>query len=280
MFQITHPQPTIMRTPILITYEVCQPNIIIHTPTSTSPILCISELLNVDVITHAVVCMHNSSNVPAYFLWGPAVGKQKDSMELQFNPKAGVIRPRDTFKVTVSLKPHETGILEYVFVPCFVGRVTEPVMLTVMCAVDNIHVRFELPIQEGKYQKVLWPPKIVDEYNVQSFNNIPFTHEEDDLISYLDTKCCFEKILKNRNQICINNDDDDDDVNDDHHNDDDQRFEIPPQLDCNEETPKTDDEIVVNVQKPVLKDYFGADLILEDYHLEIPQVPLRTRNNL
>lgn len=270
MFQITDPHPAVHKTPVLVTYEVCQPNIFIHTPTSTTPILCIPQLLYIDVIVHSVICMHNSSNVSAYFLWGKTVGKQKDCIQLVFNPNAGCIKPRDTFKVTVTLKPRETGILEEIFVPCFVGRVEEPTMLAVMCAVDNVHVRFDLPVQEGEPKKVFWPPKIVEDYGSRTYGLDNFSNEE----SY-----CFTDEPKKfylQDKTSQSNTDRNDDVGSI------KEIELPTllSLGCPEQTPEVFSEKSVNVQKGPLAEYFGPDLILEDYHLEIPQIPIKTRNTI
>lgn len=281
MILITHPTTAVLETPILVIYEVCQPKIIIHTPTSTSPILCISELLNIGVTIHAVICMHNVSNVLAYFLWGSSVGKQNKCMNIHFNPKAGVIKPKDIFKVTVSLKPNETGILEQIFIPCFIGRVEEPVMLTVMCAVDNIHVYFDLPTPDGRRKRILWPPQIIDEYNYHYYD-LPLGSHEEDIVStnklsavpYLDTKSCYQNILiaKSNFEKNIGN--------------------ISPQqsidfisnfkkryTNCYEQTPQTLSAESIAI-KPSLIQRFGSDLILEDNYIEITDVPIKTRKTL
>lgn len=222
--------------------------------------------------------MHNSSNVPAYFLWGSAVGKHKQCVDMLFSPKAGVIKPRNTFKVTVSLQPNVTGILEHIYVPCFIGRVAEPVILTVMCAVDNIHVCFSLPVQEGKYKKIYWPPQIIDEYNFQTFNLPLYLYGEESaddsfVLPQTDTKFCFQQLMQARTNQRF------DDVNDSPKPD--TSFVLPRLLSLDyhgEETPPhAVSEESVTSEKPRLTDAFGSELILEDYHLEIRDVPLRTR---
>lgn len=219
--------------------------------------------------------------MPAYFLWGSAVGKHKDCVNLFVTPKAGVIKPRNTFKVTVTLKANVTGILEHIYVPCFVGRVPEPVILTVMCAVDNIHVCFSLPMAEGKYKKIYWPPQIIDEYNFQSFNLPLYLLGEENadqvVTSPMDTKSCFQQLVKVRTKQNFDDASDDDD--------DDSRkaaanFVLPRLLSFNfhEEAPQSSiSEESVSSEKSRLIEAFGSDLILEDYHLEIRNVPLRTR---
>lgn len=274
MVLITQPQQKILNTPILITYEVCQPNITIHTPTSTTPILCIPELLNINVTTHTVVCMHNTSNVPAYFLWGNPVGKQKHCINLSFSPKAGMIEPRNTFRATVTLKPQQTGILEHIYVPCFIGRVAEPVILTVMCAVDGIHVCFSLP--EDK--KIYWPPKIIDEHDISSAFHLPsYLYEEENGESFhmdivnTDTKFCFQELLQGKSYIDVNPQ---------------QQTNLhavmqPAELLCleyHEQTPEMLSEEFVSIEKQRLIEAFDSSLILEDYFVEVRDVPLKTRN--
>lgn len=272
MLLITHPVPAILETPILVIYEVCQPKIVIHTPTSTSPILCISELLHLDVTIHAVICMHNASNVKTFFQWGSPVGKQKDCVTVRFNPKAGAIKPRDIFKVTVSLKPLETGILEQIYIPCFVGRVEEPEMLTVMCAVDNIRVCFSLPTRDGHHRRVLWPPQVIDEYNFQYYN-LPVCEEDIastntlNVVPHLDTGPCYQKILKAKSDygqlLC------------DSSPKQSQAFDIN-RLICGEQTPQSISS-ESSAAKPSITERFGSELVLEDHYFEITDVPIKTR---
>lgn len=280
MVLITHPLTAVLESPVIVTYEVCQPKIIVHSPASTSSILCIPELLNIGVTIHAVLCMHNASNVPAYFLWGAPVGKQKNCIDVRFNPKAGVIKPRDILKITISLKPQETGILEQIHVPCFVGRVDEPVMLAVMCAVDNIHVCFTLPMHDGRHRRIPWPPQIIDEYSLQSYSLPLFALEEDPIttssfwdIPHIDKKPCLQEILKAKADYAQATKDD--------------NLNTPSPFDinlsrllninCYEQTPQTlSNESVV--AKPALIDHFGSELILEEYHIQIRDVPIKTRN--
>lgn len=177
MLIVTHPVKSAMDSLILVTYEICEPQISVHTPMSTSAILCPNDLLNLGVTAHAVVCMHNTTNVCSYFMWGEPVGNQENSLAVQFFPTSGMINPGHVLKVSVALTPLQAGILDQVYVPCFVGRTTEPVVLTVMCAVDNIHICFKLPTQDGRYRKVKWPPKIINEFN-RNFSLTAVSHEE------------------------------------------------------------------------------------------------------
>lgn len=161
----SHPTETIVDSFMLITYEVCQHNIMIHTAMSTSSILCPGNLMYLGVRSIYTLCVHNVGDIAAYFLWGNCVGDQAKCLDMQIFPRTGVIKPHDFVKISVSLVPLETGIIEHVFLPCFIGRLEEPLMVTVMCAVDNVHLKFFLPDNAGRYKEVLWPPTVINECN-------------------------------------------------------------------------------------------------------------------
>lgn len=267
---ISYPTHTLLRTPVLILYEAVEPKIIIHTPTSTLPVICMHDLLNVNVVTHAVLCMHNVSKVQAYFLWGKPVGEQKDSIDIQFNPRAAVINPREVFKITVTLKPLKTGTLENIFVPCFVGRVAEPVILTVMCAVDSIHVLFKLPMHDVNEGVVLWPPPIIDEYGENLFKPPEMLYEENIAEPFVNESQCtknisrpkadFQKSLfsSNRGLLSVKSME--------KYRDDWILFEQTPQSSSNHSIKS----------KSLLADHV-ADFILEQNYIEIHNVPVKTR---
>lgn len=65
--------------------------------------------------------------------------------------------------VTFSLQPLDTGLLEKIQIPCFIGNTDEPIMISVLCIVDDICVYFHLPNLEGGFQKIFWPPKATQE---------------------------------------------------------------------------------------------------------------------
>lgn len=150
---------------MLITYEICQPKILIHSSTSDSAIICPDGLLYLGVRTFYTLCIHNASNVTAHFLWGNPIGEQVDCVQMEIYPHTGTIKPHKSVKVTVSLTPQKTGIIEYAYLPCFIGRLDEPIIVTVMCAVDNVHLIVFLPTDNGRYKEIMWPPNIIDEYN-------------------------------------------------------------------------------------------------------------------
>lgn len=151
---------------ILVTYEVCQPKIFIHSPMSTTPILCPTDLLYVGVRYQSSLCIHNTGNIPGCFLWGLPVGKEAHCVNVHYYPNAGVVKPKDVYKVNVTITPLRTGIFEEIFLSCFVGKMDEPVTVRLMCAVDNVHVNIYLPNDDGSFQKVAWPPKATQDFEI------------------------------------------------------------------------------------------------------------------
>lgn len=159
----SHPTETMVDSFMLVTYEVCQHNIVVHTCMSQSAILCPDSLLYLGVRSLYTLCIHNVGSIAAHFLCGNSVGDQAHCIDIQIFPRTGIIKPHDFIQISISLTPLETGILENIFLPCFIGRLEEPLMVTVMCAVDNVHLRIFLPNTDGRYKEISWPPNVINE---------------------------------------------------------------------------------------------------------------------
>lgn len=167
----SHETETMVDSFMLVTYNVCVPKITVHTSMSNSPILCPSSLIYLGVCSFYTLCMHNTGNVAAHFLCGDCVGDQANYLDIQISPRAGMIKPHDFVKISVSLVPLQTGLIEHVYLPCFIAKMEEPLVVTIMCAVDNVHLKILLPNSDGHYTEVLWPPNVIDEYNMQSIED-------------------------------------------------------------------------------------------------------------
>lgn len=149
-----------------INYKVTQPYIAVHTDLSPCPCLFSQETLHKNITTNLKVCMHNLGEIVACFLWGSIAGTQSDLMKIQFTPKSGLIKPGGSFKVDVQLTPLKLGLFEHIYVPCFVGKMNDPIMLRIFCFVENIFVNIHLPNEKGKFDVVYWPPRMVNEFEI------------------------------------------------------------------------------------------------------------------
>lgn len=77
----------------------------------------------------------------------------------------GELKPCESKTVQLELTCYEVGILDEIFIPCFIGEYQEPLQMRLLCVVDCLHVFFYLPTKNNDFQKVLWPPKVIYEYD-------------------------------------------------------------------------------------------------------------------
>lgn len=125
-----------------------------------------------------MVCLHNvGTKLAASFIWGNPVGKQADKVVIRCLPKSGIVQPQKCVHISIILQPLATGILDEIYVPCFVGNMDEPIMLTILCVVDNVCLYFHLPDNMGKSEKILWPPIAIVDFDSSSLDLSPGKHE-------------------------------------------------------------------------------------------------------
>lgn len=54
------------------------------------------------------------------------------------------------------------GIYENVFVPCFIGRFKFPMLLRILCVVEDVYVNIHIPKKDG-FEVTFWPPYMLNE---------------------------------------------------------------------------------------------------------------------
>ncbi|XP_050304849.1 uncharacterized protein LOC126742262 [Anthonomus grandis grandis] len=148
----------------LVTYEIVEQNIAIKTGHADQPILCPLEMLYVGVPVSISFKIKNLGVIPACFYFFSPIGDDACKISLEYNPQSGQLNPRCCQKITLKLICHEVGILENIFLPCFIGMHQDPLKVRLLCMVDCVHLFFYLPVKSDDFQKILWPPKVIYEY--------------------------------------------------------------------------------------------------------------------
>lgn len=168
----------------LVTYEITELNIVIKTGQSEEPILCPMQMLYSGIPIDISFKIKNNSLIPGCFYLLKPIGLDADKIEVEYDPQSGMfysvieklilvyyiiflgeLKPRSSKQVDVKLTCHELGILEKIFLPCFIGKSQEPIYIRLLCIVDCLHVFFYMPTKNNEFQKILWPPKVVYEYD-------------------------------------------------------------------------------------------------------------------
>ncbi|XP_074041230.1 deleted in lung and esophageal cancer protein 1 isoform X2 [Leptinotarsa decemlineata] len=166
----------------VVTYEIIDYDIAINTGQTTAPILCPLKLIHVGVPIEMFFTIENRSPITGCFYFLKPTGRDCDKVSIKLTPNSSVLKSFEKMDISATLTCSEIGIFENVFVPCFVGKGQKPIMLRVLCAVDGIHVSFYLPNYENGYRKLIWPPKVVYEYDNEDWGICPC--EQEDCLEY------------------------------------------------------------------------------------------------
>lgn len=97
-----------------------------------------------------------------YFL--KPYGDNLGSVDVETNPQYAVLKPLESKSVELKVTGNEVGIFENIFIPCFINK-GQCILIRVLCAVDTVHLAMYLPSKNSYYEKIMWPPKIVFEYD-------------------------------------------------------------------------------------------------------------------
>ncbi|CAG9763662.1 unnamed protein product [Ceutorhynchus assimilis] len=198
----------------VITYEVIHMDIAFKTQ-SKQAILCPLQLLYTEVPTEVSFRLKNYSLIPGCFYFLKPIGQDANKISIEYLPELGELKANGSKKIALRLTCKEVGILEDIFIPCFIGKNQEPIRLRLLCVVDCVHVFFYLPSKNNEYQKILWPPKMVYEHDM-TWSDHCFCEESSSVplkIIQSDSEMKLEEqsndTLKNISRSSINTDTDD-----------------------------------------------------------------------
>ncbi|VEN53979.1 unnamed protein product [Callosobruchus maculatus] len=149
----------------IVTYEIIDYDIVITAGNPSNPILCPLKLMYVDIPIEMKFTIENRSPITGCFCLAKPYGLDSHKISLKLTPQSAILKPYEIVEVTAVLQSSEVGIFENTFVPCFFSLGQSPIVIRVLCAVDTLHVFFYLPEFENNFRKVIWPPKIVYEYD-------------------------------------------------------------------------------------------------------------------
>lgn len=68
--------------------------------------------------------------------------------------------------IDLYITPLKLGLFEDIFIPCFIGHQEKPLLLRILCAVEDVYVNIQLPNRNGTVTTVFWPPKVTEEFDI------------------------------------------------------------------------------------------------------------------
>ncbi|XP_022900271.2 deleted in lung and esophageal cancer protein 1-like isoform X1 [Onthophagus taurus] len=147
-----------------VTYNITQPDLLIHTNTSEFPILCPEDILFVGKPTQMHICIHNVGKVIAIFFFGTPTGGCVNDFEINLNPIVGIIKNGENIHVDVTIIPKSMGFYQDIYLPLFVLGLNKIILIRLMCLVGDVTVNIYLPYGNNDYSCILWPKIAIEEY--------------------------------------------------------------------------------------------------------------------
>ncbi|KAL3267965.1 hypothetical protein HHI36_007102 [Cryptolaemus montrouzieri] len=190
LFTGTNIQEMKLNSVCTVTYQILNWDIRIFSKVSKYPIVCSLKLHYIGLKYKWNFFLKNYTPILGCFWLFPPIGEEAEMLELNFHPKFGVIRPGEKINVEVTVNPKEVGIIEKIFIPCFISKHCAPIMIRFLCAVDDVNVYFYIPSQAEGYDKILWPPKVLSEVDFQQMKSteVLWTGEEENYTYPFDCK--------------------------------------------------------------------------------------------
>ncbi|KAF7287362.1 hypothetical protein GWI33_001720 [Rhynchophorus ferrugineus] len=149
----------------LVKYEIDNLDIKVKSQ-SQEPIICPLQMLYVDIPTDIEFELQNNSFMNGCFYFLKPTGEESEKVTVEYKPQCGTIQAKTSKKINLNVTCHDIGILEDIYLPCFIGKGQKLMSIKLLCVVDCIHVFFYLPCKSNEeFEKVLWPPKVVYEYD-------------------------------------------------------------------------------------------------------------------
>ncbi|CAH0555233.1 unnamed protein product [Brassicogethes aeneus] len=212
-------------------------------------------------------------------------GKDADKVDINVTPSSGVVQKLKHINVQISIIPKETGILDEIYVPCFVGLNHCLLKLRIMIVVDTVHVYLYLP-RINFFDKIKWPKIRKEKYDLclcgegvdfnydDSTESLVVKHETDIVEKYkLSSSSSEEEIKANHStntfdsselksaylKIC-------------------QGVDESPAPCAQLSFRETEDSlIIVTDLKEELRKQFGKNIILQENVIELRNIKLKTR---
>jgi len=98
--------------------------------------------------------LFNQTALSATFKWGKPICMQSEDIEINVDPKSGVIEGREKLTVSVNITPHRLGTGISLIVPCRIDGMEETINLSVVADIRNLGVCLVMHVKNFDFQKV------------------------------------------------------------------------------------------------------------------------------
>jgi len=116
----------------------------------------------VDAKTSCTAVLFNQTPLSTTFQWGEAVCTGTMDVDIDIEPKSGVIEARQMVTVSISLTPHGMGPTDVIVVPCCVQGMDAPVHLSISATVRDLALAVVYSVSADKESWLTRDGVIVD----------------------------------------------------------------------------------------------------------------------
>lgn len=100
------------------------------------------------------VSIRNQSVVRISIAWGAPEGRGTELIDVLLCPTISILEPLQCSSMIVTIHPKKEGVVHGLKIPCFVGKLTEPIWIGIEMEVKDIQVQI---YQDGSDNYILWP---------------------------------------------------------------------------------------------------------------------------
>ncbi|CAL7935610.1 unnamed protein product [Xylocopa violacea] len=105
-----------------------------------------TRTLHIGIEETYVLMLKNLTNISLNYSWGEVNGLDSKKMKLCACPENGEVPAGKTQKMEITFLPIEEGIVQSLFIPCFVGDTRKIIMLAIECSIQPLYVTFYFPL--------------------------------------------------------------------------------------------------------------------------------------
>ncbi|KOC63253.1 Deleted in lung and esophageal cancer protein 1 [Habropoda laboriosa] len=93
-----------------------------------------------------ILMLKNLANNSLNYSWGEVNGLDSKKMKLCVCPEKGEVSVGNGQKIEITFTPIKEGIVQSLFIPCFIGDSRKIIMLGIECSIKPLYVTFYLPL--------------------------------------------------------------------------------------------------------------------------------------
>nr|XP_012138115.1 PREDICTED: uncharacterized protein LOC100879367 isoform X4 [Megachile rotundata] len=122
--------------------------------TITMGIIRPTRTLYIGIEETCVLTIKNLSDKALIYSWGEVNGEDAEKVKVCACPEKGEVSGRTSEKIKITLTPIKEGIVQSLYMPCFIGGSQKIIILGVECYIEPLYVTFYFPLTDKEPVKL------------------------------------------------------------------------------------------------------------------------------